>query len=265
MNRCTSLGWMLQSVVLGQIAWYAQRSPLVNHKSLSSWYNLLIGHWIVMDPFHIGDHTYLACVDKLTGWLIFYCLEPGHATTTKLMSICRQLFQTYDAPEELSTDSGPPFAFNTFQEFLRIWCVKHRVSSVAYSESNGQVELAVKTTKRIVKGNTGPQGSLDNDNVARPILLYRNTPIQSIGLLPAQLLLHCWLCDSIPSQPILYKPYPGGVVAAQRHEEILHHCNARIVERYNKYTHNLLLQKNHHSPTWSPIPNQGWWIRKDHT
>ena len=43
---------------------------------------------IVMDLFHIGDHTYLACADGLTGWLILYLLEPGHATATKLMSIC---------------------------------------------------------------------------------------------------------------------------------------------------------------------------------
>ena len=67
----------------------------------------------------------------------------------------------------------------------------------------------------------------------------------------------------------------------QHRKEILHHHNAKIVERYNKYTHNLLpLQagdtiaiqskmehdgKNHHSLTWSSIPNQGWQIRKDHT
>ena len=44
MNRCTGLGWMLQPVVFGQIAWYAQTSPLVNHRSLSSWHDLLIGH-----------------------------------------------------------------------------------------------------------------------------------------------------------------------------------------------------------------------------
>ena len=94
------------------------------------------------------------------------------------------------APEELSTDGGPPFTSSTFQEFLKTWCVRHRLSSVVYPQSSGWADLAVKTAKRIVKGNIGPQGSLDNDNVARAILQYRNTPIQSISLLPAQLLLH---------------------------------------------------------------------------
>ena len=75
---------------------------------------------IVMDLFYIGDHTYLASADRLTGWLILNLLELGHTTTNKLMSICRQLFQTYGALEELNTDGGPPFASSIFQEFLRM-------------------------------------------------------------------------------------------------------------------------------------------------
>ena len=42
---------------------------------------------IVIDLFYVGDHVYLACVDRLTGWLILYHVEPGHTTTSKLMSI----------------------------------------------------------------------------------------------------------------------------------------------------------------------------------
>ena len=163
---------------------------------------------IVMDIFHVGHVTYLACADRLTGWLILYNLKPGHATTSKLMSICRQLFQTYGTPEEISTDGGQPFTSTAFQEFLQTWGIKHRRSSVAYPQSNGRAELAVKTAKRIVNGNTDAQGSLDNDKAARAILQYRNTPIQGIGLSPAQLLLHRRLRDSIPLQPFLYKPHP---------------------------------------------------------
>ena len=90
-----------------------------------------------------------------------------------------------------------------------------------------------------MNGNTGPQGSLDNDSVAQAILQYQNTPIQGIGLSLVQLLLHCRIRDSIPSQPILYKSLPKWVAVAQHHKEILHHCNVNIVERYNRYTHNL--------------------------
>ena len=94
---------------------------------------------------------------------------------------------------------------------------------------------------RIVNGNTDTQGSLDNDKAARAILQYRNTPIQGIGLSPAQLLLHRRLRDSIPSQPFLYKPHPEWIAAAQRRELILQKRNAKLVERYNRHTHNLCL------------------------
>ena len=50
---------------------------------------------IVMDLFYVLDHAYLACTDRLTGWLILYHREPSHATTSKLMSICWQLLQAY--------------------------------------------------------------------------------------------------------------------------------------------------------------------------
>ena len=45
--------------------------------------------------------------------------------------------------------------------------------------------------------------------------------------------------DSIPSQPFLYKPHPEWIAAAQRREEILHKRNAKLIERYNRHTHNL--------------------------
>ena len=61
--------------------------------SSQSWEPVILIHsldWlfqqIVMDLFYVGDHAYLACTDRLTGWLILYHLEPGHATTSKLMS-----------------------------------------------------------------------------------------------------------------------------------------------------------------------------------
>ena len=166
------------------------------------------------------------------------------------MSICRQLFQTYGTPEEISTDGGQPFTSTAFQGFLHTWGVKHRWSLVAYPQFNGRAELGVKNAKRIVNGNTDAQGSLDNDKATRAILQYRNTPIQGIGLSPAQLLLHGWLRDSIPSQPFLYKPHPEWIAAAQH--------NAKLVERYNRHTHNLCpLQAGDTVTIQNPLNR--WW------
>ena len=118
-------------------------------------------------------------------------------------------------PEELSRDGGPPFTSLPFKQFLHNWAVRYRLSSVAYSQSNGQAELTIKSAKRIISGNTAQGGSLDNDLTARAILQYRNMPIQNIVLSPAQLLLHHRLCDFVPSQPTLYKPHVNWIATAQ--------------------------------------------------
>ena len=86
---------------------------------------------IVMGIFHVGHVVYPAWADRLNGSFILYHLKLGYATTSKLMSICWQRFQTCGTPDELSTEGGPPFTSIIFQEFLLMWCVKHRLSSVA--------------------------------------------------------------------------------------------------------------------------------------
>ena len=194
---------------------------------------------IVLDLFHVGRQTYLACADRLTGWLIIHHLNHGQANASRLIFICRDIFQTYGAPEELSSDGGPPFKSSPFTQFLKDWAVKHRLSSAAYLQSNGRAELAVKTAKRIIIGNTGPQRSLDNDRAARAVLQYRNTPIQNIGLSPTQLLLHRRLRDFVPSHPKLYKPHAEWIAAARNREKSLSQRNARLIEKYNRTAHTL--------------------------
>ena len=193
---------------------------------------------VVMDLFHVDQYTYLACADRLTGWLILYHFSPTASSET-LIKICRELFQAYGVFEELSTDGGPQFTSDAFKLFLKTWNVKHRLSSVAYPQSNGRPELAVKTAKRLIMSNCGPRGSLNTDNVVHAILQYRNTPIQGIGLSPAQMLLHRNLKDDIPSQKTLYKPHPKWVEAAEQREQLLYIRNNKITDQYNQHSKTL--------------------------
>ena len=71
---------------------------------------------IVMDLFYVGSFTYLACADRFTGWLILYGIKLGQAVASRLICICREIFQAYGVPKELSTDSGPPFSAYSFQK-----------------------------------------------------------------------------------------------------------------------------------------------------
>ena len=193
---------------------------------------------IVMDLFEVEHHSYMACADRFTGWLILYHLGTQQ-DSRKIISLCRSLFENYGVPEDLSSDGGPQFTSSAFLEFLKTWGVKHRLSSVAYPQSNGRAELAVKTAKRIVLGNATSNGSLDNDRAARAILQYRNTPIQGIGLSPAQMLLHRNLRDELPARAIYYKPHPNWVIAASKREQTMYNRDAKLVESYNRNAHTL--------------------------
>ena len=81
--------------------------------------------------------------------------------------------------------------------------------------------------------------SLDNDRAARAVLQNRNTPIQNIGLSPAQLLLHHWLRDFMPSHPTLYKPHAEWIAAARNREKSLSRRNAWLIVKYNRTAHTL--------------------------
>ena len=175
----------------------------------------------------------------LISLLILYHLKPSYITSSKLVSICWGLFNVYSAPEKFSSNGSLPFTFSLFQQFLKTWCVKYRPISVTYPINNGKAEFAVKTAKKIVNGNTDPQSSLDNNEAARTILLYHNTPIQSIGQSPTKLLLHRQLCKFLPSRHIFYQLHPEWAIAAQCHEASLHQCNSWMMKKYNKYNHNI--------------------------
>ena len=73
-------------------------------------------------------------------------------------------------------------------QFLDKWGVAHRLSSAYHPQSNGRAEVAVKKVKRLLRLNTGPNGSLDNDKFLRAMLQLRNTPDPDCKLSPAQVM-----------------------------------------------------------------------------
>ena len=130
-----------------------------------------------------------------------FTISNGEATTLSIGRIFRVLFIIFGVPDELSTNGGLKFTPNSFKTFLKIWGVQHQKSSVEYSQPNGRAKVAVKSAKCIIYGNTGTNGSLDNNKVAQAILQYHNTPLQDFNLSPAQILFHRELRDTIPNHP----------------------------------------------------------------
>lgn len=73
------------------------------------------------------------------------------------------------------------------------------MSSAHYPQSNGRAEAAVKTAKRLLRGNIGEDGSLDTDSASLALLQYLNTPLRDINKSPAQLATGRQLRDGVPA------------------------------------------------------------------
>ena len=155
---------------------------------------------IAADYFdHKGSH-YFVSADRLSGWVEMQQIKVGtnEAGATGLCTALRRMMVTFGVPVELSSDGGPEFTADETQAFFRRWGISHRRSSAYHPSSNGRAELAVKTAKRLIMDNVGPDGKLDNDRMVRALLTHRNTPDVGCKLSPAQILLGRPLRDTLP-------------------------------------------------------------------
>ena len=155
---------------------------------------------IFSDYFSLQGFHYLIAGDRLSGWTEIIQVKPGtHSAGAKgLCSALRRLFSTFGVPREISSDGGPEYESQVFTQFLVKWGVKHRESSAYFPSSNGRAEVGVKTTKRLLQCNIGPDGNLDTDEVVRALLQLRNTPDRDTKLSAADILFGHRLRDTMP-------------------------------------------------------------------
>ena len=154
---------------------------------------------VFADFFKYGGHQYLVVGDRLSGW-VEVSGSPASNTLAGAAGLVRHLrsfFATFGVPEELSSDGGPEFTAGSIQAFLRLWGIRHRVSSVHFPQSNGRAEVAVKTAKCLLMSNTGPTGSLDHDRFLSAMLQLRNTPDPDCNISPSQIIFGRPLRDTL--------------------------------------------------------------------
>ena len=197
----------------------------------------------VMDYFDLSGCYYLVIADRYTGWPELY-RQNGKALT--LIKTCRNLFAQFGIPEEIASDGGPPFTSHEWKQFLNQWAIRWRLSSANFPQSNGRAELAVKSCKRLLRSNTGADGSLDTAKVTKALLQYRNTPIAGISMSPAYMMFGRQLRDALPTSPVTWEPAtmsyqdkygPRSDVwkEIEQARELAHaRKQAKVIERYNE-------------------------------
>ena len=184
---------------------------------------------------HEGSH-YLIAVDRYSNWPI---IERAKEGSKGLIDSLRQQFSTFGIPDDLSSDEGPEFRADATKTFLKSWGVHQRLSSVAFPHSNCRAEIGVKTAKRLIMDNTGPNGNLDTNKLQRAILQYRNCPDPTTGLSPAMCVFGRPIRYFIPIQPGRYQPHPTWVDTLNKREEALRNRHMRAAERWTEHTRRL--------------------------
>lgn len=106
-------------------------------------------------------------------------------------------FSRHGIPAILRTDNGPQYTSEEFKEFCESYGIQHKTSSPHTPHSNGEAERAVQTVKRL--WSKTPDKHL-------ALLDYRTTPLESVGLSPAQLLMGRRPRNKLPTARALLRP-----------------------------------------------------------
>ncbi|XP_063888605.1 uncharacterized protein LOC135115603 [Scylla paramamosain] len=226
-----------------------------SHQGLDSMLRRARQTQTVVDVFQLDGCSYLAYADRLTGWLEVAQLPSG-ATSSKIMNQLRLYFARWGAPEQVSTDGGTNLVSEEMTGFFKRWGVTVRLSSAHYPQSNGRAEAAVKSAKRMLRGNIGTNGSLNSDKVSLALLQYLNTPLRDIDKSPAQLATGRQLRDGVPAISLNYRidEHWGRTLRererqmARQHSKMKDHANG--CSRSNIAPGSRVLVQNQANKTW---------------
>ena len=120
------------------------KEPLICHEPTSRPWEK-----VATDIFTLDDKNFLCTVDYYSGYFEVYQLHSK--TVTVIIKKLERYFVTHGTPNELLSGNELPFNSAEFENSLWSSGTEHVTSSPCYPQSNGQVEIAVKTAKSLIK------------------------------------------------------------------------------------------------------------------
>ena len=81
-------------------------------------------------------------------------------TSQAIIQALQSVFSRHGIPETVVSDNGPQYSSNEFDTFAKRYNFVHITSSPLFPQSNGQVERAVQTVKRLLNQSDDPYMAL---------------------------------------------------------------------------------------------------------
>ena len=109
-------------------------------------------------------------------------------TSGQTIGKTKNMFARWGIPDEVVTDNGTQFSSDEFRIFAETYGFGHTTSSPYFPQSNGEVERAVQTAKKILK----------QDYPFLALMAYRTTPVHPTQTSPCQLIMGRQIRTRIP-------------------------------------------------------------------
>ena len=142
---------------------------------------------IATNLFQLGNTIYLVAVDY------FYrfpeVVTVSSTTSKNIILALISMFARHGIPEMVVSANGPQYSSAEFQQFSKEYSFLHITSSPHFSQSNGQAERGVKTTKKLLR---------NAEDSFLSLLSYRATALPWCKLSPAKLLMGWAICTNVP-------------------------------------------------------------------
>ena len=123
-------------------------------------------------------------IDAHLKWI--ECFPTSNSTSAMIIQCLRSIFARLGILSTIVTDNGTCFVSQVFEAFLKGNGIYHVTTAPYRPASNGATEHAVKIMKTGLKKQIS--GNI-HSHLAKILFLYRNTPQNTTGALPAELLV----------------------------------------------------------------------------
>ena len=147
---------------------------------------------VAADILEVNGNKYNLIVDYFSKWI--ECLRmPPNPRSKDIINHCKDVFVRFGFPEVLMSDRDPLYKSAEVSEFCEHHGIEKQFSSSRYAQSNGQVERAVQTVKKLIK-----KCESDKSDISIALLQYHNTPLSTSVASPAKLVFNRNLKSRLP-------------------------------------------------------------------